>query len=366
MREYKNAVYIGRFQPFHNGHLEVVKQGLKIADDLIIVVGSANAAPNIKNPWSFEERRTMIEAAVAASTPDQERGTLPAYWDRVKVVGVRDYYYNENAWITDVQAKTDQFIQNGDSVALLGTYKDASSYYLNHFPQWEFFPTNAPTLNATDIRERLFRENFNQDWEGKVPEERRPEIVALAHGMACPSVVTQMLGEFVQTPRYVDLCKEWEYIRGYKDSWLTAPFPPTFVTTDAIVVCSGHVLVVKRKFNPGRGLYALPGGFLRQGEKIQDGMLRELKEETGIRVERIILESSIVGNKVFDHPERSLRGRTITHGFYLKLKDGRLPEVRPNDDASEAFWMPLMDVAKNESRFFEDHAHIITYFLNYS
>lgn len=363
MREYKHAVFIGRFQPFHNGHMEVVRNGLEIADNLIIVVGSANAAPNIKNPWSFEERKTMIEAAIAANA---ETAVRYREADRVHVVGVRDYYYNENAWITDVQAKTDQFIQPGDSVALLGNYKDASSYYLNHFPQWEFVPTSSSTLHATDIRERLFRESFHQDWQGKVPEARRTEIVALANGMPCPSVVKQYLSDFVQTERYPALCAEWEFIRGYKDSWLTAPFPPTFVTTDAIVVCSGHVLVVKRKFNPGKGLFALPGGFLRQGEKIQDGMLRELKEETGIRVERIILESSIVASKVFDHPDRSLRGRTISHGFYLKLKDGRLPEVRANDDASEALWMPLMDVLKNEDKFFEDHAHIINHFVNYS
>ena len=162
------------------------------------------------------------------------------------------------------------------------------------------------------------------------------------------------------------MCKEWDYINSYKASWASAPFPPMFVTTDAVVVQSGHVLVVERKHNPGKGLFAVPGGFVKENQKIEDSMLRELKEETRIRVDNQILRSEIVASKVFDHPLRSLRGRTISHGYYIKLKDGPLPEVRADDDASRAFWMPLMDVARYEDRFFEDHAHIITYFVGLS
>ena len=76
MKDYAYAVYIGRFQPFHNEHLEVVRKGLEIADEVIIVIGSCNAAPNIRNPWSFEDRRKMI----ADSVFDERR--------RVHIVGV--------------------------------------------------------------------------------------------------------------------------------------------------------------------------------------------------------------------------------------------------------------------------------------
>jgi bifunctional NMN adenylyltransferase/nudix hydrolase len=73
-------------------------------------------------------------------------------------------------------------------------------------------------------------------------------------------------------------------IEKYKESWKAAPFPPTFVTVDAVVVQSGHVLLVKRKAMPGAGLWALPGGFLNQEETLLDGAIRELKEETKIKV----------------------------------------------------------------------------------
>ncbi|MDE2105918.1 MAG: adenylyltransferase/cytidyltransferase family protein, partial [Patescibacteria group bacterium] len=59
MKDYKHAIYIGRFQPFHNAHLEVVRRGLEIAEKVVVVVGSANAAPNIRNPWTLHERQNM-------------------------------------------------------------------------------------------------------------------------------------------------------------------------------------------------------------------------------------------------------------------------------------------------------------------
>jgi bifunctional NMN adenylyltransferase/nudix hydrolase len=169
------------------------------------------------------------------------------------------------------------------------------------------------------------------------------------------------LEKYITTYAFRDLRLRHHRISKYKAAWATAPFPPTFVTADVVCVCSGHVLLITRGDS---GEYALPGGFIKQNERVQDAALRELKEETGIRVDKIILESSIIESRVFDFPDRSERGRTITHGFYIKLKDGRLPEVRGNDDAASAFWMPIAEVFRNERKFFEDHASIIQCFVN--
>lgn len=361
MKDYSTAVYIGRFQPFHHGHLAVVKKGLEIAEKLIIVVGSVNAAPSIKNPWSFEERKEMIVESIA-------REVTCGYSTRIEVVGVRDYHYNENAWVAEVQSKTDSFIRPGETVVILGEWKDASSYYLKHFPQWEFVSTVPPDLargvEATAIRERLLRESFLPDWEGKLPEARTQHMNSIVRSLPVPDSTKKFLYSWVQSAEFMKLTAEFKFITEYKGAWANAPYPPTFVTVDACVVCSGHVLVVRRKINPGKGLLALPGGFLRESEKTQAGALRELREETGIRVDPLILESSVVGSKVFDYPGRSLRGRTISHGFYIKLRDGKLPEVSGGDDAAEAFWMPLADVSKFEREFFDDHAHIINYFVS--
>lgn len=150
-KDYRASVFIGRFQPLHQTHLEIIKYGLKISDRLIIVVGSCNAAPTTKNPFTFEERRAMIMACLQ---PDEVV--------RTHVVPVRDYFSSNNAWVTDVQQKTSEFIDYGDTIALLGNFKDDSSYYLKMFPQWEFVPTTTSRMmNATDIRHGLFQPPLN-------------------------------------------------------------------------------------------------------------------------------------------------------------------------------------------------------------
>ena len=65
------------------------------------------------------------------------------------------------------------------------------------------------------------------------------------------------------------------------------------MTVDAVVVQSGHILLVKRGDMPGKGLWALPGGFLNQEETMLDGAIRELKEETKIKVPVPVLKGSI-------------------------------------------------------------------------
>jgi bifunctional NMN adenylyltransferase/nudix hydrolase len=338
--EHNYCVFIGRFQPFHLSHLQVVKEGLTQAKELIIVLGSAHSARNIKNPWTTQEREEMIRRCLT----NEENS-------RTHFVNVRDYFYNDNLWVADIQAKINSITEGDPTVALIGTYKDSSSYYIKLFPQWEFLPSKSNgVLNATDARNALF------------DDVSLPSNQAIIANML-PIPVQEYLTEWIDNKAYVDLVAEYKFIKDYKKAWSVAPYPVTFNTVDCVVIQSGHVLVVKRKFNPGKGLIALPGGFVKENETLETSAIRELKEETGIRVEKIVLKNHVVDNKTFDHPGRSLRGRTITHAFCIRLPDGELPEVKGGDDAAKAYWMPLMDVARLEHEFYEDHAHIINYFI---
>jgi bifunctional NMN adenylyltransferase/nudix hydrolase len=150
-------------------------------------------------------------------------------------------------------------------------------------------------------------------------------------------------------------------IKKYKKSWEAAPYAPTFVTTDAVVVQSGHVLLIERGAAPGEGLWALPGGFINQDETIEDAALRELREETKVKVPLPVLRGSIKANRVFDKPDRDPRGRMITHAFLIELPPGELPAIKGSDDARHARWVPISDV--EEAEMYADHYHIITYFL---
>lgn len=337
MAEYNFCVFIGRFQPIHLAHLQVIRQGLSEAKELILVLGSAKSARDTKNPFTYDERCDMISACLTK----EER-------TKVHFVPARDYHYSDTHWVTEVQQRVNQITKGDSNVCLIGSYKDSSSYYIKLFPQWDFIPAkNDVTMDATEIRHHLFTSGVVID--GRVDE----------------AVKRWIYDHRAKNPELHSLLEEeHKYIQSYKEKWANVPFPVTFNTVDAVVVQSGHVLVVQRKFNPGKGLYALPGGFLKQTERLVDGALRELKEETGIKVAAPILRSHIVARERFDYPGRSLRGRTITDAICIRLPDGELPDVRGMDDAACAVWMPLMDVYAMEDKFFEDHAHIIRYFMN--
>ncbi|HET8687496.1 MAG TPA: NUDIX domain-containing protein, partial [Methanosarcina sp.] len=137
-----------------------------------------------------------------------------------------------------------------------------------------------------------------------------------------------------------------------------------FVTTDAVVVQSGHIALIQRRDNPGKDLWAIPGGFLNINERIVDGCIRELREETGLKVVDKVLKGSIVDREVFDDPKRSDRGRTVTHAFYFKLEDSMdLPHIKGLDDAKKAKWVPISDLYEMRDQFFEDHYFLIKHFL---
>lgn len=334
-------VFIGRFQPFHNGHKAVIDTALEQAREVVVVIGSSFAARSIRNPFTFEERKAMIEAVFPT--------------DRVKVVPVSDYPYDDNKWVNAIQKIVDETVPDAKDVGLIGHSKDSTSYYLNIFPRWKNHVEVADVggINATDIRIALLGDNEGlYDVASVMPKESL-------------RVMSKIIadGPDGYSDSWMTLRAEYQMIKKYKEAWKAAPFPPTFVTVDAVVVQSGHVLLVKRGAMPGKGLWALPGGFLNQEETMLDGAIRELKEETKIKVPVPVLRGSIKDSKTFDHPNRSSRGRTITTAFYVDLGFGEeLPKVKGSDDAQEARWVPFNEVDRNQ--MFEDHFAILDNFIN--
>jgi bifunctional NMN adenylyltransferase/nudix hydrolase len=136
-----------------------------------------------------------------------------------------------------------------------------------------------------------------------------------------------------------------------------------FVTVDAVVRCVDRVLLIRRGRAPGVGLHAVPGGFIEQRETAYQSALRELAEETHLELLADTMQRTLRATAVFDHPDRSLRGRTITHAHYFDLGDRELPEVRADDDAQSVAWVPIVDIPAMEDRFHDDHFHMLDHFL---
>lgn len=330
MKQFQYCVAIGRYQPFHYGHYEVIREALSLAETVLIVIGSASKAPSIQNPWTSAQRESFIRLALA-----------PNELARVKFIHIRDYYYLNNRWLAEVQQAVSEATDGADDESICNIGQ------VNDFPQWKFIKMRVidRLARGTVIRGLYFTHD-----------------VAYKNHIA--EVLHKELEDFKKTKAFENLKEEYDFIRNYKASWQGSPFPVTFVTVDAVVVKSGHVLLVRRKGNPGRGLIALPGGFLNQKETILDGAIRELKEETAIKLSKEELEKSIVEQKVFDYPERSNRGRTITNAFLIDLGNGPLPQVKGMDDADKAFWLSLSDISNREADFFEDHFHIVSHFTS--
>lgn len=333
------AVFIGRFQPLTKGHTQVILKALERAEKVVILVGSAFAPRNYYNPWSFEERKQMILAA------------FPQDADRLIIKPIEDSLYNNEKWVKNIQEAVHQaFVEAKGAwhplakVALIGHSKDNSSFYLKLFPQWDNIEVaNYHNISATNIRNWYFSDQASYFTKTSAD---------------IPASTRDFLEQFVATPDWQQIKDEYDFVAKYKKSWEAAPYPPIFVTTDAVVVQSGHILLVQRGHFPGKGLWALPGGFLNPGEAIVDGVIRELKEETKIKVPVPVLKGSIVAQRVFDDVHRSSRGRTITHSFLFQLNaDHALPKVKGSDDAAFATWVPLSQVTRQ--MMFEDHFDII-------
>lgn len=333
------AVLIGRFQPFHTGHATLLKRAFDTAPQVVVVLGSSFHARNSKNPFTWQERARMIAATLSA----EQR-------DRVHYVAVRDYY-EDGRWADAVRRKVAALTGDAKRIALIGHVKDASSYYLHHFPQWQLIAAECEVgADATRLR-RIFFEAEDLD----VSLDVLSDLV--------PPAVQHYLKAWAILPSYEPLMQEHKEIQAYKAAWRSAPYPPIFSTVDAVVKTAGHVLLVQRGGFPGKGLWALPGGFVEQRERLLQSAIRELCEETKLAVLTSTLVDALVDVKVFDHPERSLRGRTITHAHFFDLKLDHLPEVEGADDAAQAAWVPVADLKAMEELFFDDHFHILDHFL---
>jgi 8-oxo-dGTP diphosphatase len=111
------------------------------------------------------------------------------------------------------------------------------------------------------------------------------------------------------------------------------PLPETpRLTTDCVIFDKdGRVLLIRRKNEPFKGRYALPGGFVDVGETVEAGCRREVREETGLDVDRLHL----VG--VYSDPNRDPRGHTVSIAFASMLPDA--PEPNAGDDAAACEWV---------------------------
>ena len=129
------------------------------------------------------------------------------------------------------------------------------------------------------------------------------------------------------------------------------------VGVGAVILQDGKIILVKRRAEPGKGRWSIPGGIVHLGEKVAEATIREAKEESGLDIE-IVDDRPI---DAFDSIITDDQGRTKYHftllEFLTRPKGGTLKAAQ---DVAEARWVPLEEVKKYDltrtfRAFFEKH-----------
>lgn len=308
------SVLIGRFQPLHAGHRELIRQARSKCDKLLILVGSANSARTIKNPFTYLERETQIDEFLFHENISN-----------VEIIPLNDYKYSDTQWLTDVSNIILEYAGNGP-VSIVG-YNKPGNDYLKWFPQYGFIDVKSPySVCSTEIREKWFKSGHHDHFAETVYED-------------------------------------WNYFKKEKELFSDYPFPETlnFNCADTILECAGHVLLIQRARAPGRGTWALPGGFKNANETFIDCAIRELQEETNVRVPEKVLRGSIVSTKLFDSPNRGNGIPRNTFCVHIRIDvnaDGSIPRANGADDAMDCGWYSINEVM-NSMSLYDDHSDII-------
>jgi len=150
---FKRALFVGRFQPFHNGHLYAVQLILKEAEGVILVIGSSEKSHELHNPFTAGERIEMIRRTLSAAGIDPMR-YLP--------VPVPDAEAH-TAWVSQVVAYTPKFDVVYTNQPLTRRLFLESGYEMRDIPLYM-----RAEYSATEIRRRMLDDG---DWGSLVPKE---------------------------------------------------------------------------------------------------------------------------------------------------------------------------------------------------
>ncbi|MEK7411157.1 MAG: NUDIX domain-containing protein [Actinomycetota bacterium] len=133
-------------------------------------------------------------------------------------------------------------------------------------------------------------------------------------------------------------------------------FPAFAVTVDVVVLTMSqgvlHVLLVRRGEAPFKGMWAIPGGFKRPGETLDEAAKRELVEETGVDAASLLTQFGAYGD-----PERDPRMNVVTIGYLAVLRD--MGAIMAGTDAAAAALIPVSDVLKGKIDLAFDHLRIV-------
>lgn len=327
-KTYEFSIYIGRFQPFHLGHLESIKFALKYSKKLIIILGGAYSSPSPRGPWNIAQRIEMINSCLSETEKN-----------KIYFVGIRDRLYCEEKWIQNVQGEVFKITNSVRNIAIIGHQKDASSYYLKIFPQWEFLETgNFKSINATDIRNLLFLKNDFSKISKYVPKP-----------------ILKYLTKYAKSNDYNLLKRKFKYIEKNRNKLRRDS------VTNALIFCNQYILLLMSKEPLKKDLYSLPEVDYLDRE-FENNSLENLQNEVTIDIDKEHLSMSYVSSDFFNYSERFPLGKQLSKTYLFMIKSDNLPLISAAKNSLKVMWVLLDDLPFFQDKMYADHYQIIQKF----
>lgn len=346
----KLAVVILRGQGPTHAHFHLIEEAHKTADNVLVLLGSANRSRDTRNPWTTEERETFFRA-----------GLQDAVLFNTVFKPLNDFLYMDDEWEGEVEkimrgvyrrCTPSKFSYN--DIVLVTCRKDMeTSGYIDLFDKWPKHEIEPLTLGNRQLNASDFRFSFFKHPSRSCSQFMRPEVI-------------KAIDEWKQENPdiFAEISARYDHIARAKMPYLDLPFGIKFMTSDALVMCNGHVLLCKRRQDQyGGGQWAMPGGYIEMYEAVKDGIFRELKEETSVDVPPRALRQGFRGYRKFELAGRDERGDFTTFCGVFTLEantNGSLPKITPQrEEIDEVRWIPLAALDAYAKNMFLDHAFIV-------
>lgn len=276
----KVGLFIGRFQPFHLGHIDALNQARKKGiTEFIIGVGSSNKEHTVENPFTYEERKTMISKVL-------------------KSLGINFTIYALPDFDSD---------------------EDWKNYIIKNVPNFDTVISGNPRTSGI----------FKKTKYGVLPLKiiRDIKSTAIRHLLH----IGDMTGLKALIPWQVLLYLQHINASKRLNKYYRNEHIGPALAVDGILVTKEKKIVIIQRKNPPLG-YALPGGFVEYWETTEQALIREMKEEVGVHI-RI---RKLAG--VMSDPKRDPRSHIISIVYIADIISGR---IKAGDDAKSVKTMTL-------------------------
>ncbi len=268
----KIGLFIGRFQPFHLGHIDALKQARKYGiTEFFIGVGSSNKEHTAENPFTYEERKTMITKI------------LNALWVKFTIYPLPD-------------------MESDD---------DRKNYIINNLPKFDAVISGNPRTTS------IFKKTPYKICNIKITKDIKSTAIRhMLHIGDMEGLKTLVPGQVII---YLQSMKaDKRLAKYYRDEHIG----PSIAVDGILLTKDKRIVIIQRK-NPPLG-YALPGGFVDYGETTEQALVREMKEEIGVHIKIRKLAG------VMSDPKRDPRSHIISIVYIADIVSWR---IKAGDDA---------------------------------